>query len=57
VDIPSAEILETTSENTEEPEVHDEREIIQQEGWLDLVVSFIASGAMTVGVPASLSQT
>lgn len=55
-DIPRAEIEGATSENTEEPEVHDEREIVQQEGWLDLVVSFIASGVMTVGVPGSLSQ-
>lgn len=47
-DIPRAEIEGATSENTEEPEVHDEREIVQQEGWLDLVVSFIASGVMTL---------
>ena len=55
VDIPSAEVEGTDPEFSEEQEAYEERKVIQQEGWLDLVVSFAASGAMTVGVPANLS--
>lgn len=35
-------------DNTDEPEVHDEREVVQQEGWMDLVYSFLASSVMTL---------
>lgn len=27
---------------------HDERDVVQREGWEDLLLSFLASGAMTV---------
>jgi hypothetical protein len=41
---------------TDEPEIHqeaaedarDERDVVQREGWEDLLLSFLASGAMTV---------
>ncbi|KAL4062748.1 OPT oligopeptide transporter protein-domain-containing protein, partial [Scleroderma yunnanense] len=45
VDIASTEIEGVAQE---EPEVDDERQIVQQEGWLDLVYSFAVSGVMTL---------
>jgi hypothetical protein len=42
------EVDTVTQDNMDEPEVHDEREVVQQEGWMDLVYSFLASGVMTV---------
>ncbi|KAI6125070.1 OPT oligopeptide transporter protein-domain-containing protein [Pisolithus croceorrhizus] len=41
------EIDRDTQETTTGIETRDEREVIQQEGWLDLAYSFLASGVMT----------
>ncbi|KIK97777.1 hypothetical protein PAXRUDRAFT_135640 [Paxillus rubicundulus Ve08.2h10] len=40
--------VDTVTLNMDEPEVHDERDVVQQEGWMDLVYSFLASGVMTL---------
>ncbi|KIJ66877.1 hypothetical protein HYDPIDRAFT_85633, partial [Hydnomerulius pinastri MD-312] len=46
---PFADEVETVDHhNADEPEEHDEREVVQQEGWMDLIYSFLASGAMTL---------
>ena len=35
-------------------EAAEERELVQREGWADLVYSFLASGVMTVSSPSVL---
>lgn len=37
-------------DSVDESEGVDEREVVQKEGWMDLIYSFLASGIMTVSL-------
>ncbi|KAH7919509.1 OPT superfamily oligopeptide transporter [Leucogyrophana mollusca] len=43
-----AEETEHDDENIDGSETHDERDVVQKQGWWDLVWSFVASGVMTL---------